>query len=232
VDDDQVPEDLRPYLRHPVAHAQAAARGGVLAKRRAPPVRRSPNGHWETGCSGNPNGRPKGRTTVRKAFHQFGLAAVAKLAALGDDPRLTPAERAAVLSECVQLSYAVRGIRSDASMQRKLEQQQREREMDEAVMDFFRRVQIPPGARLPAPVATQPKSEPAACRPAAPPVPAPRNEAQPPPASSPPAPSVPEAAGGEAEARSDGEVEALPDRDPPAGPGQAPQRPFRITLPF
>jgi hypothetical protein len=169
---------------------------------------------------------------VRKAFHQFGLAAVAKLAALADDPSLSPGQRAAVLSECVQLSYAVRGIRSDASMQRKLEQQQREREMDEAVMDFFRRVEIPPGARLPAPRIAEPKPEPRETPPAAPSLPSPRNEAQPLPASCPPARPVTEAVGGEAEARSDGAVEAPVGGDGQTQAGEAPQRLFRITLPF
>jgi len=148
VDEDQAPEDIKPYLKHPVVQALAASREHRLLslKRRVPPVRRSPNGHWESGCSGNPFGRPKGRTTVRKAFHQFGLEAVAKLAALADDPSLSPGERAVVLSQCVQLSCSVRSIRSDASMHKKLEQQRREAEMDAAFADFFRRVDISPQA--------------------------------------------------------------------------------------
>jgi hypothetical protein len=204
--DDQ--EDLRPYL-HPLVLAQAAARGGLLAKRRAP-VRRGPNGRWETGCSGNPFGRPKGRTTVRKALHKFGLEGVAKLAALADDPRLTPGERASVLSQCVQLSYAVRGIRSDAKAWRKAEQLRREREMDDALMDFVRRLGLPPRAKLMPSQAAQPSPEPR---------------------EGPARPALPEAPGAEAKARSDGEAQAPAD-DGNSGPGQAPQRPFRISLPF
>jgi hypothetical protein len=260
VDDDEMPEGLRPYLRHPVVHAQAAARDGLLAKRRAPPARRGPNGRWETGCSGNPNGRPKGRTTVRKAFHQFGLAAVAKMAELADDPSLSPGQRAAVLSQCVQLSYSVRGIRSDARAWRKAEQLRREREMDEALMDFVRRLGLLPRAKLMASQAAQPSLEPRerparpalpeapggepkalpSSSPPAPPVPAPRNEARPPTAAQPEpepcerpaaAPPLPAAPGAEAKALSDGEAQAPAD-DGNSGPGQAPQRPFRITLPF
>jgi hypothetical protein len=233
-------EDLRPYL-HPLVLAQAAARGGLLAKRRAP-VRRSPNGRWETGCSGNPFGRPRGRTTVRKAFHQFGLGAVAKLAALAENPTLSFAERVELYTQCIRLSYSVRAIRSDASAQRKLAQEQREAEMDAAVRHFFERANIPPamlarmqaaassGALFGAKARAPSGASAAGGDPTPPSVEVPTGaEAR--------APSSTATPGGEPSPASEpndqrnGEVQAPPESDGEARPGEAPQRPFWIGLP-
>jgi hypothetical protein len=225
-------DDLEHYRNHPLVLALASNRY-LLTKRRVPPVPRDGKGRIMPGFSGNPFGRPPGRQSMRAAFHRHGLEHLAKLSELADDPRLTPGERAVVHAEFVRLTYSLRAIRSDASAQRKLEQQERERLMDQAVMDLCRRVQIPPGARLPAPRAAELKPEPRERPPAAPSLPAPRNEARPPPAAEPkPEPGETPAAAPPAPEVPGGAAQAPPDGDGQTQPREAPQQPFRISLPF
>jgi hypothetical protein len=210
-------DDLEPYLKSPVARALAKDRY-LLEKRRVPPVPRDAKGRIMPGFSGNLHGRPPGRASMRVAFHRYGLNGLAKLNALADDPTLSPGQRAVIYAEQVRLAYSLRAIRSDASAQRKLEQQQRERELHEATLAVLQRAGVPAREFMEWLAA---KSKPGT--PPASPLPAPCNEATPPPVERPPARDLPEAPGGEAKAQADG--------DGNAQPGAVPRRPFRICLP-
>jgi hypothetical protein len=208
-----VDDAFEPYRKQPLVQSLASNQGLVL-KRSPSRVPRDGLGRFVPGYSGNPFGRPRGRVSVRLAFHRFGLNALIRLNALADDPTLSPSQRAGVLAEFVRLSYSLKSIRSDASAERKLAQQHREAEMDAAVMDFFRRLDIPPAflARAQALVgaaAVGSEAEAPAC------------------------PSSSAAPGGErtphgAEAQAPSRVAAPAAPEPPATPSKCP---FRIALP-
>ena len=226
MDEEQVPEHLKPYQKHPLVLALAADQH-LFTRRRAPPVPRDGYGRILKGFSGNPLGRPPARQSMRAAFHKHGLLHLAKLSELADDPRLTPGERAVVHAEFVRLSYSLRCIRSDASSKRKLEQQERERELHQATLAVFARAGVP-AREFYEWLAAKSKHS----LPSAPPLPeAAGGEAKAPAASCPPAPPVPEAAGAEANAQPNGEAQAPPDDNGNVGPGKAPRRPFWIATP-
>jgi hypothetical protein len=236
-----VDDDFERYRNHPLVLALAADQH-LLTRRRAPPVPRDGYGRIMPGFSGNPHGRPPGRQSMRAAFHKYGLNGLAKLNALADDPPLSPGQGAVIYAEQVRLAYSLRAIRSDASAQRKLAQQHREAEMDAAVRHFFERANIPPamlartqaaassgalfGAKARAPsgaaAAGGDPSPPSVEVPTGSEAQAPSNAATP---GGEPAPQ------GEANAQPNGEVQAPPDSGGDARPGEAPRRPFRISLP-
>jgi hypothetical protein len=217
VDDDQVPEYLKPYLKHPVALALAANQH-LLAKRRVPPVPRDGKGRIMRGFSGNPHGRPPGRPSMRVAFHRYGLNGLAKLNALADDPSLSPGQRAVVLAEQVRLAYSLKSIRSDTSAQRKLQRLEEQRVIDEAIADFFRRVGISPQAAAALQAQAQAALARSVAEPAAmPPPPPPEGASAPEPEAAPPQPAGTEPPGGAPEPK-------------PAQPLHY-SRPPRISLP-
>jgi hypothetical protein len=183
---------------------RAAVFGGFVGALRH--GRRSRYGRILKGFSGNPAGRPPGRVSMRVAFHKHGLEHLAKLSELADDPRLTPGERAVVHAEFVRLSYSLRCIRSDASSKRKVVQQERERELHAATLAVFARAGVPAREFF---EWREAKSKPG----------------------TPPAPPLPKAPAGEAKAQPVGEAQIPPEGDGEARPGEAPQRPFRISLP-
>jgi hypothetical protein len=241
VDEDQVPEHLKPYLRHPLVLALAANQN-LLSRRRVPPVPRDGFGRILKGHSGNPHGRPPGRPSMRVAFHKLGLQHLGKLSELADDPRLTLGDRAVVHAEFVRLSYSVRCTRSDASAQRKLAQQQREAEMDAAVRHFFERANIPPpmfarmqaaassGALFGAKARAPSGAAAAGGDPTPPSVEVPTgSEARAPSSAATPGGEL--APPSEAKAQPVGEAQDAPEGDGEARPGDAPRRPFRISLP-
>jgi hypothetical protein len=234
-------EAAKTYRTHPLALALARDRY-CLERRPRPPVPRGHCGHFLKGHSGNPSGRPRGRPKMREAFHKLGLDAAIKLAALTDNPMLSFAERVELYMQCIRLSYSVRAIRSDASAKRRLAQQQREAEMDAAVRHFFERANIPPAmlARMQAAAssgtlfgakARAPYGAPAAGGDPTPPsveVPT-DSEARAP--SSAATPGGEPAPPSEAKAHPVGEAQDAPEGDGEARPGDAPRRPFRISLP-
>jgi len=132
--------------QHPVLRAFAAAVAKdrrALTKRAGVRVPRDHLGRFVTGCSGNPRGRPRNRESVRVAFHKFGLLGIEKLAALVDDPTLSPVERAAICGELVRLTCCFRAIHFDSKIWRKTEQLRRERELHAAMLAVFQKAGVP-----------------------------------------------------------------------------------------
>jgi hypothetical protein len=147
-----------------------------------------------------------------------------------------------IYAEQVRLAYSLRSIRSDASAQRKFAQQQREAEMDAAVRHFFERANIPPamlarmqaaassGALFGAKARAPSGAAAAGGDPTPPTVDVPTgSEARAP--SSAATPGGEPAPPSEARAQPESEAQAPPDGGGNAQPGEAPRRPFRITLP-
>jgi hypothetical protein len=115
------------------------------------PSYRDGKGRWMPGASANPGGIPKGwqpgklrrrHPDFRARARVLGIAAVDELTRLLDKPDLPFLDRLALLSEAIQLSYACRAIRSDASAAKRAERARQQAELERCMDALARRVEV------------------------------------------------------------------------------------------